>query len=67
MIRDGLLRVDCIPETFGDKNDASRIYKRLELDYTCNGKSGVALAVYGDILTIDPSGNYRTDRVNRPK
>jgi hypothetical protein len=65
MIKDGGLVVDCVPETFGDADDADRIHKRLELEYACNGKSGVALAVYGDILTIDPQGEYRTDRVNR--
>lgn len=65
MVREGSLKVDCVPETFGDEDGLPPKHKRLELTYTCNGKAGVALAVCGEILTVTPQGSYRTDRVNR--
>jgi hypothetical protein len=65
IIRDGGLRIDAMPEVLG-RCGGGRIYQRLEVAYSCNGRSGVALAVYGDVLTLRPDGTYRTDRVNRP-
>jgi hypothetical protein len=64
MVKDGGLRIDAIPEVLGD-DGSNPLHLRLEVEYTCNGKAAVSLAVYGDLLTIRPDGSYRADRVNR--
>jgi hypothetical protein len=63
LVKDGELRLHATPEVLGDDTTDSD-YLRLELDYTCSGTAGRVLAVFGNELTIDAQGHYRTFRTN---
>ena len=52
------------PETFGDDGTEDK-HKRLELEYTCNGKATLVIGNIGERIAIDSQGNNRSDRVNR--
>lgn len=63
LVKNGELKLQATPEVLGD-DTTDPDHLRLELDYTCNGKAGRVLAVFGNDLVIDAQGNYRTFRTN---
>ena len=63
MVKDAQLTLDAYPETFADANPST--FRRLDVEYTCAGRGHVAIALYGERLTIDAQGQYRTERAGR--